>query len=75
MSTDDYYIVVPASPWGGKQATFGPMGEEEAQERLAVYLPLYMPECPPKLLRVVRDYASNPAPAVTAAVAELREKG
>ncbi len=57
---DDYYIVIPGS-WGGKTATFGPMGEEEAQERLAVYLPLFMPECPPKLLRVVKDYAIEDA--------------
>lgn len=51
-----WYIVIPASSWGGRTATFGPMTETEARERLDVYLPLYLPECPPKLLRLVEDY-------------------
>lgn len=53
------YIVIPASQWGGQRAVFGPMTEHEARERLDVYLPLYMPECPPKLLLLVEDYGQE----------------
>jgi hypothetical protein len=64
----DHYIVIPASPWGGKTATFGPMSEAEARERLAVWLPMYVPECPPKLLRLIEDYElDDPDPAPVAA--------
>jgi hypothetical protein len=52
----DHYIVVPASPWGGQRATFGPMTEGAARAKLDKFMPLYMPECPPKLLRLVEDY-------------------
>ena len=52
----DHYIVIPGAPWGGKTATIGPMTRAEARERLSVYLPLHLPECPPKLLRVIEDY-------------------
>jgi hypothetical protein len=62
----DHYIVIPASPWGGRTATFGPMTEAEARERLAVYLPMYVPECPPRLLRLVEDY--GPARVIAATV-------
>ena len=56
-----YYVFVPASPWGGKRVTYGPMTEVEAREWLTGHLPLFMPECPPKLLRLVEDYAPETA--------------
>jgi hypothetical protein len=58
-SAMDYYIVIPGSPWGGKTATFGPMDEVKARARLDEWLPRYMPECPPKLLRLIEDYAQE----------------
>jgi hypothetical protein len=63
-AAENCYIVIPASPWGGRKATFGPMTEAEARERLGVYLPLYVPECPPKLLRLVEDYAIPARPVL-----------
>jgi hypothetical protein len=51
-----HYIVIPKSRWGCATAVLGPMTEAEAREKLATYLPLYVAECPPKLLRLVEDY-------------------
>jgi hypothetical protein len=58
----DLYIVVPASPWGTLPALLGPMSESEALSRLDKWLPVLMEGCPPKLVRVVKDYAANPEP-------------
>lgn len=55
-----HYIVIPESRWGGTTAVLGPMTEAEAREKLDTYLPLYVAECPPKLLRLVEDYALEP---------------
>ena len=55
-ATRAHYIVIPASPWGGTTGTFGPYTEAEAREWLATYLPAYTP---PKLLRLVEDYATD----------------
>jgi hypothetical protein len=56
---EDLWIIIPASPWGGRTGVVGPMGQEEADRLLAIYLKIFLPECPPKLLRVVRDYAAR----------------
>lgn len=53
-----YYIVTPGSPWGGKTATLGPFSEAEARVRLNDWMPASFPECPPKLARIIEDYAT-----------------
>jgi hypothetical protein len=57
--TVDWYIIVPASPWGGRTAAFGPMPEDAAREMYARFTKQYADECPPKLLQVVEDYARH----------------
>ncbi len=51
-----YYIVIPASPWGGQPGVLGPYAEDDARRNLAGLLDNFLPECPPKLLRLVEDY-------------------
>jgi hypothetical protein len=53
----DWYVIVPGSPWGGKTGTFGPYPEGAARDMYARLVKPFVPECPPKLLRVVEDYA------------------
>jgi hypothetical protein len=60
----DLWIIIPASPWGGQTGVLGPFTDEEAGRRLEALasLPAYMEECPPKLVRTVRDYAEQERP-------------
>ena len=53
----DWYVIVPGAPWGGKTAAFGPMPEDGAREMFARFAAPFLSECPPKLLRVIEDYA------------------
>lgn len=55
----DWYVIVPGAPWGGKTATFGPYPEDKAREMYARLAVPFVPECPPKLLQVVEDYAQG----------------
>jgi len=55
----DWYVIVPAAPWGGRTAVFGPMPEDKAREMYGRLAEPFLPECPPKLLRVIEDCAQG----------------
>jgi hypothetical protein len=55
----DWYVTAPASPSGGRAGVFGPYPEDLAREKYGKLCEALGSECPPKLLRVVEDYAQG----------------